>query len=172
MPRTAPKKCVTCSELSMTQVKELHGRNGDNCWNPKVCRSRRSWYKNHQCNIEKRWLSRHPEETRQETKDPAVALDVPLMEYPVAIIQMYRSNASSDVHAVGAQLWIGGKLASSVEPVHCLGLTEGQVKIHLRQILRAFSEYHKIELTAYGSQVSIDPVACPLQPCPLKPMLS
>ena len=54
---------------------------------------------------------------------------------------MYRSNTSSDVHAIGAELWIGSKLASRVEPVHCLVLTEGQqVKAHLRRTLRAFSE--------------------------------
>ena len=67
MPRTAPKKCITCSELSMTEVKELHGKNGDNCWNNKVCRSRRSWYKNRQRNVEKRWQLRHPGEKRQKS---------------------------------------------------------------------------------------------------------
>lgn len=155
---------------SATKAKELHGVDGDRCWNPKVCYFRRSYYKNRQSYVEKRWQQRHPGESRQGTKDQEVSLDVPLLEYPVAIIQMYRSNASSDVHAVGAELWLGGKLASRVEPIHCLGLTEGQVKIHLRRILRAFSEHHKIELTAYGSQVSIDPIACPLKPCPLKPL--
>ena len=59
-------------------------------------------------------------------------IEVPLLEYPVAILQMYRGNASSDVHAVGAELWSGGKLASRVEPVHCLGLTEFDF-IHLCQ---------------------------------------
>jgi len=39
MPRNAPKKCITCSELSMAEVIELHGAKGDNCWNPKVCGS-------------------------------------------------------------------------------------------------------------------------------------
>ena len=171
MPRTPPKKCLTCSLLSAAEAKDLHGADGDRCWDPKVCYFRRSYYKNRQSYVEKRWQHRHPGETRQSTKDQEVALDVPLLQYPVAIIQMYRSNASSDVHAVGAELWIGGKLGSRIEPVHCLGLTEGQVKMHLRHVLRAFSEHHKIELTAYGSQVSIDPVACPLKPCPLKPTL-
>ncbi|MBV8885397.1 MAG: hypothetical protein JO235_15580 [Chroococcidiopsidaceae cyanobacterium CP_BM_RX_35] len=155
----------------MTEVRELHGKNGDNCWNPRVCRSRRCWYRNRQRNVEKRWHQRHPGETKQESQEQESIIEVPLLEYPVAIIQMYRSNASSDVHAVGAELWIGGKLASKVEPVHCLGLTEGQVKAHLRRVLRAFSEHHGIELNAFGSQVSIDPMACPLKPCPLKPSL-
>jgi len=170
MPRTAPKKCITCPQLSMSEVRELHGEQGDNCWNPKVCRSRRNWHKNRQRYVETRWQQRHPGEMRQEGEDQESAIEVPLLEYPVAIIQMYRNNASSDVHAVGAELWIGGKLASRVEPVHCLGLTEGQVKAHLRRVLRAFSEHHGFELTAFGSQVSIDPVTCPLQPCPLKPV--
>ena len=169
MPRIPPKKCITCSQLDAAEAKELHGENGDRCWNPKTCYFRRSYYKNRLSYVEKRWLSRHPGETRQESEDQEGALDVPLLEYPVVVLQMYRSNASSDVHAVGAELWIGGKLVSRVEPVHCLGLTEGQVKTHLRRVLQAFSEHHGIELSAFGSQVSIDPMACPLKPCPLKP---
>jgi len=170
MPRIPPKKCVSCSRLSAADAQDLHGPDGDRCWNPKNCYFRRSYYKNRQSYVEKRWQQRHPGESRQKSETLESMIEVPLLEYPVAILQMYRSNASSDVHAVSAELWIGGKLASRVEPVHCLGLTEGQVKAHLRRVLRAFSEHHGFELTAFGSQVSIDPVTCPLQPCPLKPM--
>lgn len=168
MPRVAQKKCVSCSALSATAAQALHGENGDRCWNPKVCYFRRSYYKNRQSYIENRWQKRHPDVSRA-TEAQVVDVSVPLPDYPVAVIQMYRSNASSDVHAVGAELWIGGTLVARVEPVHCLGLTEGQVKAHLRRALRALSEHHGVELNAYGSEVSIDPIACPLNPCPLKP---
>ena len=140
MPRIPPKKCITCSQLSALEAQEKHGENGDRCWNPKKCYFRRSYYKHRQQYVEKRWQRRHPEQTRQESKDQQGMIEVPLLEYPVAILQMYRSNATSDVHAVSAELWIGGKLASRVEPVHCLGLTEGQVKTHLRRVLRGATQ--------------------------------
>lgn len=172
MPRTAPKKCLTCSELSATEAQELHGVNGDSCWNPNTCHARHTYYRNRQTYLASRWQKRHPEAASKETATQVVDVAVPLPDYPIAIIQMYRSNASSDVHAIGAELWIGGKLVSRVEPVHCLGLTEGQVKAHLRRALRALSERHGIELSAYSSEVSVDPTACPLTPCSLKPWLS
>lgn len=149
-------------------AQQLHGPEGDLCWNPRVCYARRTYYKNRQQYVAAQWQRRHPGESRQKT-DSLVKLNVLLPEYPVAVIQMYRSNASSDVHAIGSELWIGGTLVARVEPVHCLGLTEGQVKAHLRRALRALSEHHGVELNAYGSEVSIDPIACPLNPCPLKP---
>ncbi len=173
MPRTAPKKCISCSGLSATEAQALHGVGGDGCWNPQVCHFRRSYYRNQQRYIATRWQQRHPGQSRLASAAPSEAqsvdVTVPLPDYPVAVIQMYRDNASSDVHAVGAQLWLGGQLASRVEPVHCLGLTEGQVKAHLRRVLRVLSEHHGIELSAYGSQVSIDPMVCCLRPCPLHP---
>ena len=67
MSRTAPKKCITCSQLSATEAQELHGTDGDRCWNPKVCYFRRSYYKNRQTYIENRWQRRHSEASRATT---------------------------------------------------------------------------------------------------------
>ncbi|MFN7298426.1 MAG: hypothetical protein ACK5VA_16150, partial [Pseudanabaena sp.] len=47
MTKSIPEKYKKCAMLSAAQAQELHGNNGDRCWNPAVCYSRRS-YARHQ----------------------------------------------------------------------------------------------------------------------------
>lgn len=167
MPRLPPKKCLTCSQLSAADAQELHGESGDHSWNPQVCHARRTYYRHRQKYVEAKWQRRHGIE--QPGTQPVAEILVELPAYPVAVLQVYRSNAASDVHAVGVELWVGGKQVTRVPPVHCLGLTEGQVKGHLRQVLQVLSQQYGLTLTGFGSQVALDPVACPLSPCSLYP---
>lgn len=163
----------------MAQVLELHGESGDRCWNPQVCHARRTYYRHRQKYIAAKWQRRHaPQEgpscsqtARGDQPQPEspLELSVKLPDYAVPVLQVYRSNASSEVHAVGAELWVGGNLVTRVQPKHTLGMTEGQVKQYLRQVLQELSERYGVELKGFGSQVTLDPVACPLQPCPLRP---
>jgi len=43
MTKSIPEKYKKCAMLSAAQAQELHGNNGDRCWNPAVCYSRRSY---------------------------------------------------------------------------------------------------------------------------------
>ncbi len=43
MTKSIPDKCKKCAMLSASQAQELHGNDGDRCWNPNVCYSRRSY---------------------------------------------------------------------------------------------------------------------------------
>ena len=43
MTKGIPEKCKKCAMLSADQAQELHGNDGDRCWNPAVCYSRRSY---------------------------------------------------------------------------------------------------------------------------------
>lgn len=153
----------------MPQVLELHGESGDHCWNPQVCHSKRTYYRHRPEYVEAKWQRRHASSAQSGATPNVQELEVELPDYAIALMQLYRTNASTDVHAVGAELWIGGKLVTSVRPIHTEGLTEGQVKNHLRQILKALTQQHGVELTGFGSQVTLDPKACPLDPCPLRP---
>ncbi|NJL10690.1 MAG: hypothetical protein HC908_12345 [Calothrix sp. SM1_7_51] len=40
--RKIPDKCRKCAMLNADLAKEIHGQTGDNCWDLKVCYSRRS----------------------------------------------------------------------------------------------------------------------------------
>lgn len=168
MPRPISKKCITCSQYSAAEAQELHGKAGDRCWNPQTCHSKRSHYRHHQKNVEAKWQRRHGMK-KQLQSQPVTEVSVELPAYPVAVLQIYRSNSTSDVHAVGVELWVGSKQVTRVTPVHCLGLTEGQVKGHLHQVLQVLSQQYGVPLTEFGSQVFLDPAACPLTPCSLRP---
>ena len=37
MAKGIPEKCKKCAMLSAAQAQELHGNDGDRCWNPNVC---------------------------------------------------------------------------------------------------------------------------------------
>ncbi|MFN8970705.1 MAG: hypothetical protein ACK5XR_18725 [Pseudanabaena sp.] len=39
MTKSIPEKYKKCAMLSAAQAQELHGNDGDRCWNPKVCYS-------------------------------------------------------------------------------------------------------------------------------------
>lgn len=167
MPRRAPKKCITCSQLSIDDALELHGEAGDRCWNSQVCHAKRTYYRHQQKYVEAKWQRRYGIKEQPESL-PVSEISVELPAYPVAVLQIYRSNSTTDVHAVGVELWVGGKQITRVTPVHCLGLTEGQVKGHLRQVLQVLSQRYGVELRGFGSQVVLDPIACPLTPCSLR----
>jgi hypothetical protein len=53
---------------------------------------------------------------------------------PAAIVHWYRITQDSPLHALGAELWMGNDRVTKIEPVHCLGLTELQVKTLLVRI--------------------------------------
>jgi hypothetical protein len=38
-PNRLPAKCHKCAMLSADKAKEIHGVEGDGCWNPTVCHS-------------------------------------------------------------------------------------------------------------------------------------
>ncbi|WP_258040842.1 hypothetical protein [Pseudanabaena sp. BC1403] len=43
MTKGIPEKCKKCAMLSAAQAQELHGDDGNRCWSPNVCYSRRSY---------------------------------------------------------------------------------------------------------------------------------
>lgn len=167
MPRIAPKKCIKCSQLTAAEAQEEHGANGDKCWNPRKCHSKRTYYRHQPKYVEAKWQRRHG--MKQLATQSVDEVPVELANHPVALMKVYRSNSTTDVHAVGVELWVGGRLVTRVPPVHCLGLTKGQVTGHLSQVLQVLSQQYGLALTGYGSKVVLDPVKCPLSPCPLHP---
>jgi hypothetical protein len=73
------------------------------------------------------------------------------------------------LHALGAELWLGNDRVAKIEPVHCLGLTEAQVKTLLVRILEAFSQHRGIPVERFRASVELHPQNCPIRPCPLYP---
>ena len=93
-------------------------------------------------------------------------LDIPV---PAAVIHWYREAKDAPLHASGAELWMGNDRVAKIESVHCLGLTELQVKTLLLRILDGFSQHIGMKVERFRSSVELHPHNCPIRPCPLSP---
>ena len=56
MPRRVDKKCVACAQLGAAQARQLHGKQGDNCWHEKRCPRKQSHYRHRQVLIRFKFL--------------------------------------------------------------------------------------------------------------------
>ena len=61
-----PEKCRKCAMLTMPQVHALHGTEGDGCYDPKVCRSRRSHARKAEQNNYKRRLQHQQKKSQSQ----------------------------------------------------------------------------------------------------------
>lgn len=98
-----------------------------------------------------------------------ITLSILVPAAPAAVAYWYRENRTSPLHALGAELWIGNNRVAKIEPVHCLGLTEMQIKTLLVRILDGFSQHSGIKIERFRSSVELNPLNCPIRSCPLHP---
>jgi len=111
---------------------------------------------------------RRGEQGTAETGATAI-LDIPVPAVPAAVIHWYRETKDAPLHALGAELWMGNNRVAKVESVHCLGLTELQVKTLLLRVLDGFSQHGGMKVERFRSSVELHPQNCPIRPCPLSP---
>lgn len=161
MPRPTKEKCRLCSKLPAAQAQAKHGSREDNCWNAQVCHRRRNYYR-HRDTV-------NPQRRRSRQAQQQALLDVPALEVPAAVLHLYRTRVGDPLHAVGAELWVGGRKVAVIEPVHTLGMAGSQVKAYLREVLQAFSQHQGGKLEKFDAQVELDPGTCRIKPCPLQP---
>ena len=115
-------------------------RTGDRCWEDQRCHNRRSYYRHRGVRNHHRKQKRRGEQGTAETGATAI-LDIPVPAVPAAVIHWYRETKDAPLHALGAELWMGNDRVAKIESVHCLGLTELQVKTVLLRILDGFSQH-------------------------------
>ncbi len=141
MGRHISKICRQCATLSVEDAKELHGENGDGCWNPKVCHRRRSHYRHRDDNNRSRRRAQRIGISAR--KEPPVEVEI---EPPVptaalaAVLVLYRQHKNSPVHAVAAEIWQGSDPIASVKPVHCMGMRGDRVSEYLGEILELLTQ--------------------------------
>jgi hypothetical protein len=169
MARPDQEKCRLCSKLDSQTAQQRHGAAGDGCWNPKYCHNRRSYYRHRNVRNPVRKQRRRGQETEGSGAARITTLDVLAPAVPAAVVHWYRATKDSPLHAIGAELWVGNDRVAKIEPVHCLGLTEGQVKTLLVRILDVFSQQGGIKVERFRAAVDLHPQNCPIRPCPLYP---
>lgn len=161
--RHISEKCKKCAMLTADQAKELHGEEGDGCWKPEVCHSKRSYIRHR----DRRNQTRNRK--RQAGLVEYIAIPVDEFEEIVsAVLVVYRPpGAESPVHAIGASVWKGQKKCAEVEAIHCIGWTPTQVIVYVKKILFALGASYGIK--KFASIERVDPWRCTICPCPHHP---
>ncbi|HEY9642634.1 MAG TPA: hypothetical protein V6C57_19260 [Coleofasciculaceae cyanobacterium] len=167
MPRKIQPKCLECSRLSAQAAQQLHGEQGDGCWNAKICPRRRSHYRHR---AEKNAQRRGQRAVAKTTKMGRAAVEtiiVPVQLSPVALIYLYReARKDAHLHAIALTVWRGEEKLAEVKPIHCLGMTNSQVNRYLREALKVLNQRYGI--TEFEPEIRLEPLECPIDPCPLK----
>lgn len=179
--------------LTMIQVHALHGieGTGDRCYDPSLCRSRRSHAKKSDQNNYNRRLQHQQKKSQRQHEDAATRLYgaevsgsdtitpieqsthpplfVPLPQTVAqrcyAILMLYREpRYRGRVHALRVQVWQGSTLVNEIEGEHCIGMTPGEVIHYVEAMLGLLKEVYDIPYFADIEQ--LDPDYCPIRPCP------
>lgn len=151
--------------LDAAQAQVLHGAEGDGCWNPKVCYSRRSYARHRDRKNQQR------NRTRQESVLKTLEVETPEFAYLYyAVLVVYRAaGGDTPVHAISAQVWQGQQQIAIVAPIHCVGMVPSQVHLYVRKLLTLLDEEYGIR--KFASLERVDPHLCPMRPCLLHPLV-
>jgi hypothetical protein len=172
MPKKTGHNCAQCSKLGNTEAQAKP------CWDGEICPNRRYYHRHKQRISLERKVARsarfegdafaveQAEEMRQRSR--TISIDPPVGI--TASIIFYRERRDAPVHAISAEVWQGGQgKVLSVEPMHCMGLSSGQVVELMTNILRSCSSDLGVELTKFAHRIELHPSQCPISPCPLCP---
>jgi hypothetical protein len=162
MAKSIPEKCKKCAMLSAEQAQEIHGSDGDNCWNPAVCYSRRS-YARHR---DRRKLLRS---RKQSLTNPDLTVNIAEFKDTFwAVLVIYRRTGTDmPIHAIAAEVWKGQEKFAAIPPIHCVGMTASQVHSYVQKVIELLDSSYAIQ--KFASQERLDPFLCPLRPCPCYP---
>ncbi len=160
MVKALPEKCRKCGMLSAEQAQVLHGVEGDGCWNPAVCYSRRSYARNRDR------INQTRSRKRKEGELEQIPVEFePLHQLVFGVLVVYRkAGADTPVHAIAAEIWQGQEKVAIVPAVHCAGMVPSQVHTYVGKMLKVLEERYGIK--KFVSQTRLDPDCCPIRPCP------
>ena len=143
MPRSIASKCSNCATLSAEQAQQIHGVEGDNCWEAERCKKRRSHYRHRGRRNATRRVSHQLQMKSPQPLVEKLSISTPAIASVVLIIYSEQPHTFKDdtpIHAIGAELWLGKQRHAELEPILCLGMRGDKVQALLPQILEAFSE--------------------------------
>jgi hypothetical protein len=167
MARAFNPVCWQCSQMSIDAARQLHGESGDGCWDEKICHRRRSHYRNRADNNQKRKATYAPAEKAPDR--PSSKLQAKLQAPPIALLYLYREGRKdAHLHAIAISVWQGDQKLEDIPATHCMGMTNGQIRKYLQEVLQELNQLYNIK--NFEPEIRYDPVFCPIQPCPLKPV--
>ncbi len=163
MPRRINPKCLACAQLTADEAKQMHGADGDNCWNEQRCPRKRSHYRHRRDNNAKRRAERQQAVTQVAVEEVAVPISAPTVAY----LYLYRAKRQdAPLHAIAVSVWQGSQRILEIEPIHCAGLRNRQINQYLKDVLTQLEE--RFGISEFESQVRLEPEECPVAQCPLR----
>jgi hypothetical protein len=138
----------------MEDVRALHGVEGDGCWNPQLCRSRRSLYRNRdKINFKRKekyfdraWTKSELVESR--IKFPFDEIEILLNQRPLLQVIIYLKEGTEDEpHSIEARVWEGESPIAKITPQHCLGMTSEELDQYISNVK------HRLEIE-YGIEIA------------------
>ncbi|UJB73047.1 hypothetical protein HRE53_31145 (plasmid) [Acaryochloris sp. 'Moss Beach'] len=172
MSKPLNKVCLECSKLSQKNAILLHGPGtGTACWNPKNCPRKRSHYRHRRDNNERQRAQYRDKNPKTTPVDATVeSISIPVLAPPVALIYLYREKPQdSHLHALAVSVWQGSEKLAEIEAIHCMGMTNTQVRNYLNQVLKVLRDRYGI--TEFEPAIRMEPSECEIAECPLKDKL-
>ena len=167
MARSLNPKCLACSQLAAAAAQQIHGPEGDDCWNPKRCPRRRSHYRNRRENNAKRRAERQQSKVAAMADTAVETVAIQSQATPVAYLYLYREKRKdAPLHAIAASVWWGEEKVLEVDPLHCAGLRNRQIQSYLERTLGYLRSRYGI--IKFEPEIRLEPQECPIKGCPLK----
>lgn len=181
MPKALPEKCRLCAKLPAIEAKQLHGSEGDNCWDAQRCPNRRSYARHrdrrNQQRNQQRWAQQgrlsvqlNDQSLTEETiaqirshpgvKQLRFETELPDGGY-AAVLQVYRRAVDAPLVAIAGEVWRGRVKEADIAPIACATLTPRQVEIYVERLLNKLGELYGIRKFAVLEELA--PEACPLR---------
>ncbi|PSN19584.1 hypothetical protein C7271_06490 [filamentous cyanobacterium CCP5] len=168
MPRRINPKCLYCAHLPVAEARQLHGAEGDDCWDESLCHRRRTHYRKRRDNNAARRSQYRQEVAQRQAEAAPDEVSVPIPLKPVAYLYLYRQKRQdAPLHAIAVSVWQGDQRLLEVTPIHCAGLRNQQIQKYLMDVLKTLQPRYGI--TKFEPEIRLEPTECPIKTCPLKP---
>ena len=169
MPRRINPKCIACAQLDAMQAQQLHGPDGDGCWDESRCHRRRSHYRHRRKHNETRRIQ-YQQQRGATGKDESVeTISLSVAETSMAYANLYiwrEKRKDAPVHAIGATVISEGKKVLEVKPIHCAGYRKRQLERYVEgKILPHLQTHYGIR--HFANEIRLEPIECPIAECPL-----
>ncbi|WOD37150.1 hypothetical protein [Nodosilinea sp. E11] len=170
MPRRINLKCLHCAQLSVDEARQLHGEQGDACWEESRCHRRRSHYRNRRDNNASRRSTYRQSAQENQSGQAPETISIAIALKPVAYLYLYRQKRQdAPLHALSVSVWEGEQHLLDVTPIHCAGMRNQKIQEYLMDVLKTLRERYGI--TKFEPEIRLEPTECPIKTCPLKPHL-
>ncbi|ABW31904.1 hypothetical protein [Acaryochloris marina] len=167
MARPINPKCLACIDYSRSEAKRIHGPQGDDCWKDNTCDNKRNHYRHRKESNAKRKGNYAQRKVITTPIEATETFSIPVQAPLVALLYLYKEKPKdAHLHALAVSVWQGSKKLADIEPIHCMGMTNTQVRHYLNQVLKVIRERYGI--TEFEPPIRMEPSECEIADCPLK----